>query len=225
MPGPAIAGARGGLRHRPGNAVTGCARVPGDRCRTRGRPGGAGPPAPRGLRATSMSNHRRSRTGTTAAGASTSWWPRHPGTGSIRRPGLAQGPRCAQPGRLDGPAGQRHHPQTRRAGGVRGDRRPPRALRAGQSQLGHPPLEDEVRAGSEGWGPAIADPGRPIRPYDRSLVPHCPVVRRGGFRGSAPHVFSFYRKLWRRRPRSPCWTRSLSANPHAAGTTTCRAAT
>ena len=55
----------------------------------------------------------------------------------------------------------------------------------GNPDWGHPPLEDEVRATDEGWGPPN-DPGEPVRPDDRAVVPDGAVVRRTRLRRSPP---------------------------------------
>ena len=64
----------------------------------------------------------------------------------------------------------------------------------GDPNWGHPPLEDEVRAGSEGWGPAVADPGGLFGP---TTVRWYPTVLWFDGAGFADHLrtLSIYRKL------------------------------
>jgi SAM-dependent methyltransferase len=61
----------------------------------------------------------------------------------------------------------------------------PERFAPGNPDFGHPPLEDEVRATDEGWGPPN-DPGGLFGPDDRAVVPDGAVVRRGGLRRSPP---------------------------------------
>jgi SAM-dependent methyltransferase len=64
----------------------------------------------------------------------------------------------------------------------------------GNPSWGHPPLEEQVRAGSEGWGPAIADPGGLFGP---TAVRWYPVVLWFDGAGFADQLrtFSIYRRL------------------------------
>jgi SAM-dependent methyltransferase len=64
----------------------------------------------------------------------------------------------------------------------------------GNPSWGHPPLEDEVRAGSEGWGPAVADPDGLFSPATARWYPNVLWFDGAGF---ADHLrtLSIYRKL------------------------------
>lgn len=64
----------------------------------------------------------------------------------------------------------------------------------GSPSRGHPPLEDEVRAGSEGRGPAVADPGGLFSPATARWYP---AVLWFDGTGYADHLrtLSAYRKL------------------------------
>jgi SAM-dependent methyltransferase len=64
----------------------------------------------------------------------------------------------------------------------------------GDPSWGHPPLEDEVRAGSEGWGPAVTDPGGLFGPASARWYPNVLWFDGAGF---ADHLrtLSIYRKL------------------------------
>jgi SAM-dependent methyltransferase len=64
----------------------------------------------------------------------------------------------------------------------------------GDPSWGHPPLEDEVRAGSEGRGPAVADPGGL---FSSTIVRWYPTVLWLDGAGFADHLrtLSIYRKL------------------------------
>ena len=64
----------------------------------------------------------------------------------------------------------------------------------GNPDWGHPPLEDEVRAGSEGWGPGVAGPGGLFGPAAARWYPNVVWFDGAGF---ADHLrtLSIYRKL------------------------------
>jgi hypothetical protein len=64
----------------------------------------------------------------------------------------------------------------------------------GNPDWGHPPLEEEVRAGSEGWGPAVADPGGLFGPASARWYPGVAWLDAAGL---ADHLraLSVYRKL------------------------------
>jgi SAM-dependent methyltransferase len=64
----------------------------------------------------------------------------------------------------------------------------------GNPSWGHPPLEEEVRAGSEGWGPAVADPGSLFGPTTVRWYPTVLWFDGAGFADQL-RTFSFYRKL------------------------------
>jgi SAM-dependent methyltransferase len=92
----------------------------------------------------------------------------------------------------------------------------------GNPSWGHPPLEEEVRAGSEGWGPAVADPGALFGPTTVRWYPLC-----CGSTGRASRISSARsRSTAGSAPTSasPCWMRSPSASARG-WTTVCRAAT
>jgi hypothetical protein len=92
----------------------------------------------------------QARIDVTSFGCSTRW--RSSTTGSGR-----DTPTSCSSRRLDRAARQRGRPPAGRAGGVRRDRRSARATFPREPQLGHPPLEDDVRITDEGWG-LVEDP-------------------------------------------------------------------
>ncbi len=57
----------------------------------------------------------------------------------------------------------------------------------GNPDWGHPPLEQEVRATDEGWGPPNDPPAGLFGPTDGAVVPHGAMVRRGWLRRAPPH--------------------------------------
>ena len=64
----------------------------------------------------------------------------------------------------------------------------------GHPSWGQPPLEDEVRAGSEGWGPAVADPGGLFSPPIVRWYPNVLWLDGAGF-ADYLRTLSIYRKL------------------------------
>ena len=64
----------------------------------------------------------------------------------------------------------------------------------GDPSWGHPPLEEEVRAGSEGWGPAVADPGGLFGPAAARWYPGVLWFDGAGF-ADYLRTLSIYRKL------------------------------
>jgi SAM-dependent methyltransferase len=64
----------------------------------------------------------------------------------------------------------------------------------GNPNWGHPPLEEEVRAGSQGWGPAVEDPGGLFGPTIVRWYPTVLWFDGAGFTDQL-RTFSFYRKL------------------------------
>ena len=147
-------------------------------------PGGAGPPAPvvvPGRRDRDVVVRAVGRPGPALRR------PRGGGLVALDRPGdrLASRPRRVRPGGWMAVCG---HVVVRRPGELEvyaetadlHERFAP-----GVPGWGHPPLESEVRATEEGWGPPN-DPGGAVRPDDRPLVPDGPVVRRCRVRRPPP---------------------------------------
>ena len=92
----------------------------------------------------------------------------------------------------------------------------------GNPSWGHPPLEGEVRAGSEGWGPAVA-----ARAASSARRPFAGTPLSCGSTGRVTPITSGRcRSTASSAPTSasPCWTRSLSVSARG-WTTVCRAAT
>ena len=153
-----LVGARSRLRHRTGDALAGRDRLPV----TAVEPGAGLAALARdtaGRRsATSRSRRRRSRTGTTAADASTCWWPRRRGTGSTRRSAGAARTTCSIPA-----AGWRCSATSSSAGRAsrRSTPRPPICTSGSPPETPTGAIHRSRRTcspPSEGWGP-LNDPG------------------------------------------------------------------